>query len=637
MSENPARADVWGGGRRAMMIDDVGSRDLDDAIWVAAAPGGGWTVTVHIAAPALAIAKDSAMDRQARGRVESRYLPHRTIPMLGTGERLSTLSASAEREALSVNIAVDSAGRISGREVFRSVLPAGSCVRLPYAQVPEVLEDRDHALHGQLTCASELAQTLLAGRRCAGALAMYDLNRGFAVSEDGSIVTIPLKRRNIGYIIVAEMMIAANAEIAQWCVEQDLPILYRNHRTKMLTGTGEDLTAEIAATLHDPGLFEQLRSRINRTFGRATYSRLPSGHHGLRLQTYTHATSPLRRYADLVTQRIVLGHLAGESDVYTPAELDQIAEEINRFLEADRPRRNAVREELERRQTVSHVLEGEYDKLDQKQWRKMFDLIVKTAPAVGIETELNRRLAEKILVANDVAKLASAVEAWKPIQSRFFPKVREAAPELGPSVINGWAQLVGSAIRPEIEEHKHPDRPDNEALFAVRARSGETIGRWQLAASKKTATAQAMWELLDVLCGLKESIDELDPWHGYSPASVSAERSTKAAVTRQEWVRRPAPAEGLPDAVLGQLRALTSAKRGRAFDNPVGWLASFAEMNKLTPVSYLIESEGPPHAPIFACTAQFGGYECTVTGPVKNHSRVAAAAALLREVFEDLS
>ncbi len=608
----------------ALMIDDSSTRDLDDAFTVLPTRDG-WRVQVFIAAAADLIPAGGEDDARARDRVESKYLPRKTIPMLGARiEQAATLSDREERSAMSIAADVDLAGHCTNVTVSRATLPAASCARLSYQQVPEILEDQQHRLHEQLSAAHDLSQTLLTARRAAGALALYDLTRGFEVTEDGAIARIPQQKRTVGYVIVQELMIAANAALATWCIDQELAILFRNHRTSLLGTDGTDLATDIAASLHDPKLFSQLQDRVSRTYGKAVYARIPRGHHGLSLMVYTHGTSPLRRYADLVTERIVFAHVDGQPSPYSPAELDEIAEHINTTLQQRRQQKSEHFKEQSRKAAVADILANDYASLDQKQWRKMFDLMTKVAPAVGIETELNRRLEHGVLLPNDVARLATAQgPGWQQIQHRFYPKVRAAHPEFGASAISGWVQITGQSVPVELDESRDPTSAPHQPRFAVRARMGDQIGRWQIDSSKKAAQAQAMWELLFVVGGhLASSADEAVRWPAPDEPSDPPPAQPSIAVT--------ASAPALSGEVTRHLAALTPAKRANATDNPVGWLGSLALTYRLGPVEYVYLAEGPQHAPIFTCTASLAGRTSTQSSSSKNQARVCAAEELVR-------
>lgn len=611
------------------MIDREQSRDLDDALWVTPDPDGGWIATVHIAAVAPLVPLGGDLDRAARRQVESRYHARHTVPMLGSLEGEATLTGGAERLALTITTTFDEHGERTHIDVHPSVLAAGSCVRIPHSKVAAALADPQHPLSSTLQCAHQLSQLLLARRQAAGALAIYDLPRGYAVSEDGALSIIAPSVR-AAYLIVTELMTASCAALADWCIDVDLEVLYRNHRTNLLGTNGEDLATDIAATLHDPELFTQLTDRVRRTFGRATYSTRPRGHHGLRVPAHTHITSPLRRYADLVTQRIVWAHLSGRPSPYTHDELEAIAQELNSYINTKKASATDHFRRQQHRQSARHILDRNYAALSQQQWRKMFDLMTKTGPAPGIEAELLRRLDGEILVPNDLARLATTSPAWEPIRKRIFAKVRAIHPEFAAGVVSGRAQILGIDHTVGFEVAEHPSRPSHQPLFAVRASHGAAIGRWQTAESKKAATAQAVWELIEVVCGHSAGPpNEPAPWpdtplpaHNHSPDAVAPIRPALPNAQNGDAIT-------LPESARAKLAALVDQKRANALGNPVGWLAGFGASQALGEVRYEQTAAGKSHAQTFTCAATLVGVTCTESASSKSTAKVAAATALL--------
>jgi ribonuclease R len=215
---------------------------------------------------AAVVTLGSVADEQAFLRAETRYLRSRTIPMLGeTAEQAATLTADSVRTSLRVTGTVTPDGRLVDTAVGRGKIPSGRCVAVDHAEVPAILTDPAHPLHPQLAAADAAAQVLLGARRDGGALAFYDLTRGWASNEDGAIVAIAAELRTVAYVIVQELMIATNEAVALWCVEQGLPILFRNHRPNPVAGSTDELMTEIAAAAGDPDLFAKLRGRLPST------------------------------------------------------------------------------------------------------------------------------------------------------------------------------------------------------------------------------------------------------------------------------------------------------------------------------------------------------------------------------------
>jgi ribonuclease R len=153
-----------------LMVDSAAARDRDDAFSVIPLPDGrGWAVEVHIAGVADAVELGSVADEQAFLRAETRYLPGRTIPMLGdTAEQAATLTTEARRTSLRVTGTITPGGRWVDVTVGRGHIPSGRCVAVDHAQVPGILTDPAHPLHAWLAAADAAAQILLGARRDGG-------------------------------------------------------------------------------------------------------------------------------------------------------------------------------------------------------------------------------------------------------------------------------------------------------------------------------------------------------------------------------------------------------------------------------------------------------------------------------------
>lgn len=619
----------------ALMIDDPGARDLDDAIAVTALPEGGWRAVVDVAAVAAAVAPGSAPYQVARQRVMSVYRPAKVFPMLGGRvERAATLSADADREALAVSMLFGPDGqRLGAARLDRRVLAAGSCVRLPYGDVPAAADDPGHRWHEAVRATYELASVLRARRAAAGALAFYDLSRGYASTEDGTITTIPVNQRTIGYVMVSELMIAASAAVADWCVDHDVPIVFRNHRTSLLTVDGADLATDIAASLHDAELFEQLRQRVNRSFGKAVYDTVPRGHHGLRVPAYAHVTSPLRRFPDLVSQQMVWAHLAGERTPYTREQLVSIAEYVNGWVAKQQARRDKFFDEQKRKDALRSIAERDYAALDAGQWKQMFDVMTQRDPVEGIEAELLRRLDAQILLPHDVARMAAAGSSWTSVRQHVFPAVRKRHPEFGPSAVSGRAQILGQdPTAAAVETLTDPD-PQAGPRFAARVVLDGHSGGWQVASTKKAAATQAMWDLLDVLCGHREPADEPFSWPAPPEQPAPTPPEVAGAGTEVPTVAE-VDASGMPDAVARYLAGLNREQRDRAVGNPVSWLTNTAVQLGVGELKTDYQTVGPGHALIFVATVTVAGLRHAATAASKSQARVTAAGELLAAMLQ---
>jgi ribonuclease R len=303
-------------------IDPDDARDFDDAIQVDKIDNQGWQLGVHIADVAAYVAPGSALDREARRRGNSVYLPDRVIPMLP--ERLSngvcSLSPGVDRLTHSVFIQFDKEARAKNARFTKSVIR--STCRLTYKEAFAILNSppRDQ-LEKHLHQAWKLAALLRRKRFAHGAL---DLDfPEVKVHVDASGVPLRLERveNDESHQLIEEFMLAANEAVARELRHRSVPTIYRVHEDPDPEKLAEyrefvlsfnykvgDLShrAEIQrllASIHGKPEEQALKIGLLKSLKRARYAAQPLGHYGLAKANYLHFTSPIRRYADLVVHR----------------------------------------------------------------------------------------------------------------------------------------------------------------------------------------------------------------------------------------------------------------------------------------------------------------------------------------------
>ena len=395
---------------RGIMIDRDGTPDRDDAIWAETADGG-WELTVHVACAADAVRPGSPADQRAARQAQTIYLPDRTIPMLPrpTGEA-ATLSPGHDRPAMRVTWHVATDGTASGARIRESRLR--NPVAMDYAAATAAITDRDHPQHRAIAAAHAAATALLARRRRGGALAVYDLIRGWASDGDGGLRELAAVERHAAYMVVAEFMVAANTLIAEFCVAGDIPIMFRSHQPAAAAPPREDLMDELRLAAAGDGeewRQEVAQQRLSHLLRPAVYSVRASEHFGLRLPWYCHATSPLRRYPDLLTQRQLLAALRGERPPHTTGELDQLAAAVNDTLRQRRERRTERYKENTKQRRRAELAAAAYQGLDADQFYRLLKLAVKEQRHTAeLEAELLRRIAADSILARDAYPMLMA-------------------------------------------------------------------------------------------------------------------------------------------------------------------------------------------------------------------------------------
>jgi ribonuclease R len=346
-------------------IDGENARDFDDAVLVEPW-GAGFRLTVAVADVSHYVPAGSALDLEARARGTSVYFPDRVLPMLP--EELSngicSLRPGEDRLAKAVRLELDARGRVQDATFHEAIIR--SAARLTYTEVRQALVDRDPMVRTRL---AHVLEPLEHGERLAGLLAKrrhargaidFDLPEAEVVLDlQGRPEQIVRAERSIAHRMIEEFMLAANEAVARMLMRRKVPLLHRVHEPPALENVRElgrflegfGLRLKLGGDRASPKAFQGLLERVAgrreerlvntvllRTMQQARYAAEPLGHFGLATEAYTHFTSPIRRYPDLVVHRILEGVLRGAPRV--PDDLAAIGAESSRrervALEAER-------------------------------------------------------------------------------------------------------------------------------------------------------------------------------------------------------------------------------------------------------------------------------------------------------------
>ncbi len=309
-------------------IDPDDARDFDDAIQVEKTSTG-WRLGVHIADVAAYVEPASALDREARRRGNSVYLPDRVIPMLP--ERLSngvcSLNPGVDRLTHSVFIHFDKHGVVKSARFARSVIR--SAHRLTYKQAYAILTSPPQDRLGErLHLAWELAALLRRKRFQHGSLDLDFPEVKVWVDKQGNPVRLERVENDESHQLIEEFMLAANEAVARELKNRAVPTIYRVHENPDPEKLAEyrefvlsfdykvgDLThraelQRLLASINGKPEEQALKVALLKSLKRARYSSQPLGHYGLAKANYLHFTSPIRRYADLVVHRALGANVA---------------------------------------------------------------------------------------------------------------------------------------------------------------------------------------------------------------------------------------------------------------------------------------------------------------------------------------
>jgi ribonuclease R len=331
-------------------IDPEDARDFDDAIHIRRF-GDEWEVGVHIADVSHYVAPGSVLDREAFKRGNSVYLPDRVLPMLP--ERLSngvcSLRPDEDHLTKSVIIRFDQSGRPKSHRLAPTIIR--SRFRLTYGEAYERLQrppqnQLDHFLHQAWKIASALRER----RFNKGALELDFPEVRVRVDQNGKAIGLIKEENDISHQLIEEFMLLANEIVGRETKNRSLPSVYRVHedpdpekllefrelaRTHGLTPGDLSQKREMQRFLKsiagrpDEGL---LKVSLLRSLRKAIYLPTPLGHFGLAKGDYTHFTSPIRRYADLIVHRTFNALLSNESDrkkLIRSSRLEEVCEHIS--------------------------------------------------------------------------------------------------------------------------------------------------------------------------------------------------------------------------------------------------------------------------------------------------------------------
>ena len=297
-------------------IDAVTTRDIDDALSLYY-ENGETIIGVHITDIASYIDHDTLLDREVRRRATSIYLPERTIPMIPPvlSEKAASLKAGEIRSALTVSMRLDSDSRLKDYTIYESNVRVRQ--RLWYESADKNILDMNSTEAALLRAAVAFRKERIAK----GALIFKDPELSVHVTEDKKIEISTRERESPSQVLVSEMMIQANRLFAQFLQERGIPSLFRSQPPpveKIILGDQYDPVASY---------------RGKKALARGDIGTEPSSHSTLGLTAYTTATSPLRRYVDLIVQRQLKSVLKSGSPVLNRNELDSVLEQISYPLE----------------------------------------------------------------------------------------------------------------------------------------------------------------------------------------------------------------------------------------------------------------------------------------------------------------
>ncbi|GBU11024.1 exoribonuclease R [Erysipelotrichaceae bacterium] len=322
--------------RQIVTIDGADAKDLDDAISLIELENGNFMLGVHIADVSNYVKPESPIDREALSRGTSIYLADRVIPMLPQqlSNGVCSLNPDVVRLCVSCDMEIDATGKVVQSTIYRSYIK--SAARMTYKDVNAIIEKTDEDLLVTyqnflelFTNMEQLAKILASKRHTRGSLD-FDLNEAKIVVDDmGRAIDVSIRERGVSEHIIEQFMIEANEAIATVFADNAWPFIYRIHAKPKENKI--ELFCEVAkhlgiptkklreATDLQPKILQDILTDISgmpehsllstlllRTMQKAEYATTNIGHFGLAAKNYTHFTSPIRRYPDLMVHRLII-------------------------------------------------------------------------------------------------------------------------------------------------------------------------------------------------------------------------------------------------------------------------------------------------------------------------------------------
>ncbi len=395
-------------------IDPADAKDFDDALSIELLENGNYSVGIHIADVSHYVASKSALNHEALNRGNSVYLVGSVIPMLP--EKLSnnicSLVPNKERLTYSVIAQLTKRGKIVDYQIKKSVIKSSR--RYTYEEVQKIIETKKGDFIEDILQLNSLAQTLRKKRMREGSIDFFTPEVKFELDESGKPIKIERKEIQESNMLVEEFMLLANKIVARHIAvpkkKQVKPFIYRVHDLP-----DKDKIFEFASFVKSLGYpfdpnaaknsaqFQLLmmsargteeEALINelaiRSMAKAIYSIHNIGHFGLGFQYYTHFTSPIRRYADLMVHRLLYNYLENSNKMeYSANELDEICDHISN---CERDAIDAERESIKMKQI--EFLEGHIG--------EEFHAIISGITHFGIFVKLFDILAEGLVRLKDL-------------------------------------------------------------------------------------------------------------------------------------------------------------------------------------------------------------------------------------------
>lgn len=345
-------------------IDPETAKDFDDALSFKQLPNGDYQIGVHIADVTHYVRPNTELDKEAYKRGTSVYLIDRVVPMLPEhlSNNICSLRPNEDKLTFSVIFNIDRVGKITNTWMGKTIIKSNR--RFTYEEAEEIIQNsvididddlKKYAL--EIKVLDLVASMLREDRINSGAILLSRKEFKFDMDDDGQPVSVSIKKHLKSQELIEEFMLLANKSVAEFINKRELPMVNRIHdkpeREKLIELKGylsnfglkikignetKDSLNEILETVKGTPIENMVNNLITRVMSKAIYSTNNVGHYGLGFDNYTHFTSPIRRYSDVIVHRLLEMYLRGKTNISLPkleSRCEHISERERRAKKAE--------------------------------------------------------------------------------------------------------------------------------------------------------------------------------------------------------------------------------------------------------------------------------------------------------------
>ncbi|MBH83361.1 MAG: ribonuclease R [Flavobacteriales bacterium] len=362
-------------------IDPYDAKDFDDALSIQRLENGNWEVGIHIADVSHYIHENDIIDKEAQERATSVYLVDRVIPMLPEilSNNLCSLRPHEEKLCFSAVFELDERAKIYNEWFGRTVILSNH--RFTYEDAQNIIINKKGKYVEELLKLDSLAKILRNKRIKNGAISFERLETKFKIDEDGNPISIYFKESKDAHKLIEEFMLLTNRKVAEFIGKKSLTFVYRIHDSpdpdkldvlsiflkkfgyKLQTENKKTIAQSMNKVLKDvQGSQESnmIETLSIRTMAKAVYTTENIGHYGLGFNHYTHFTSPIRRYPDVMVHRLLQHYLSGGKNYYK-TKIEQLCKHSSEMeIIASKAERDSIKYMQTKYiyQFVGHIFDG---------------------------------------------------------------------------------------------------------------------------------------------------------------------------------------------------------------------------------------------------------------------------------------